>query len=170
MDNLLNVLTELIKIFTFQNISFALGFIGTVGTAINVINSRKNLKLKLRFFNSDSDKKLALAYIQFENKSNSSILITDVNLIIDDVPYPCQKLPEVVQTTLRKIGTETFYHEIYNIPFPIQLSGLGGTSGYLLFEIPQYMEEKQYPYIMFQVATNRGRSKKYLLCPDRECF
>lgn len=170
MDNLQNVLNELIKIFTFQNVSFALGFIGTVGTAINVINSRKNLKLKLRFFKADADKKLALAYIQFENKSNSSILITDVNLIIDDVPYPCQKLPEVAQTTFRKIGSETFYHEIYNIPLPIQLSGLGGTSGYLLFEIPQYKEEKHHPQIMFQVATNRGRSKKYLLCPDQECF
>lgn len=165
-----NVLNKLTSIFTIQNVSFLLSFIGTVGTALNVINSRKNLKLKLRFFKADKDKKLALAYIQFENKSNSSILITDVNLIINDVPYPCQKLPEVVQTTFRKIGSENFYHEIYNIPFPIQLSGLGGTSGYLLFEIPQYVEEKDRPNITFQVATNRGRSKKYLLCPDRECF
>lgn len=170
MADLQNVLTELTSIFTIQNASLALGFIGTVGTALNVINSRKNLKLKLRFFNADANKKLALAYIQFENKSNASVLITDVNLIIGDVSYPCYKLPEVAQTIYRKIGSETFHHDIYNIPFPIQLSGLGGTSGYLLFEIPQYKEVKQHPHVMFQVATNRGRSKKYLLCPDRECF
>lgn len=155
-------------LFTKENLTFALSVIGSVGTAINFFRSRKNLKLKLQYFGSSSDKQISLAYIQFENKSVSPILITDVCIIIGNVAYPCQKLPTVVQTTSRKIGKENFYHDIYNLSFPIQIGGIGGTSGYLLFDIPGFeLEVLQFPIIL-QVVTNRGQSKKYRLYPDRE--
>ena len=157
-------------LFTKENLTFALSVIGSVGTAINFFKSRKNLKLKLHFFGSSSEKQISLAYVQFENKSLSPILITDVCIIIGNVAYPCQKLPTVVQTASRKIGQENFYHDIYNLSFPIQIGGIGGTSGYLLFDIPELeIKSLQFPIIL-QVATNRGRSKKYRLYPDRECL
>ena len=169
MDKLQNVLDFLGNYITLQNLTFILGLIGSIGTATNVINSRKNLKLKLRFWGTNQNKKISLAYVQFENKSNSPILITDVDLVIGNSSYPCQKLPTIAETSMHKIGKELSIHDFYNLPFPIQLVGLGGTSGYLVFDIPQCAELSLSNPVLLRVSTNRGRSKKYKLLPDQEC-
>lgn len=162
------------NLITKENIALALSilsFAGTIlGTTISIFKNRKNLKLKLPYFGHDKERKLALTYVQFENKSHASILITDINLVLNGKFYPCIKIPSVSQSTVRKIGKELFVHDIYNLSFPISLAGIGGTSGYLLFDIPQYHEEDfQYP-IRLQVSTNRGCSRIYKLSPDQECL
>lgn len=166
-DNLTTLITK-------ENITLALSILGSagtiLGTVLSVFKNRKNLKLKLPYFGHDKERKLSLAYVQFENKSHSSILITDINLVLNGKFYPCVKLPSVSQSTVRKIGGELFVHDIYNLSFPIFLAGVGGTSGYLLFDIPQYREEDfQYP-IHLQVSTNRGHARIYKLSPAQECL
>lgn len=167
-DNLKTIFENLQKLFTMENISLLLGIIGSAGTAFTVLSSRKNLKLQLRYFNSSKSKNMALAFVQFNNNSMASILITDVHLVINKNLYPCTKLPVCVQTNYQKKSNST--QEFYNLPMPIQLAGVGGASGYLLFDIPTSdLEYLQNPVVL-QVSTNRGKSKKYKLYPDRECL
>ena len=161
-------------LITKENIALALSILSFAGTILSAIVSffknRKNLKLKLPYFGHEEKRKMALVYVQFENKSHSSILITDINLVLNGKFYPCVKIPSVSQSVVREIGKEHFVHDIYNLSFPIALAGIGGTSGYLVFDIQEHQKEHfQYP-IRLQVSTNRGCSQIYKLYPDQECL
>lgn len=172
MNNIGSLVGEYLSmLLTMENITFVLATIGAVGTAIEVLKSRRNLSLKLHHFNFNKDKHLALAYIQIDNYSRLPISITDVHLVIDDVPYPCKKLPARVYFSDRKVGaTIVSSQDFYNLPIPVHLSGLGGTSGFFLFEIPPEYEELPAKLQTFQVSANRGRAMKVILPPDREYF
>lgn len=149
----------------------ALAFIGAAGTAYEIFKSRRKLSFKLHHFNYSKDKHLAMAYIQIDNYSRIPISITDIHLVIDDIPYPCKKLPERVSSYDRKVGpTIVSTQDFYNLPLPVHLSALGGTSGFFLFEIPPEYEELPAKIQTFQVSANRGHEMKVILLPGREYF
>lgn len=156
-------------VFTFENISFALGLIGTAGTAWQILKSRRKLRVRLPYLGYNSEKESALAYIQFDNLSNSAISITDVSIVINGITYPCDKLPTTVAYFDRRIGQKTVSsNSLYNMPLPACLSGYGGSSGYFVFQIPSESVPPDSTHRMFLISTNRGPSFRVELKPDRE--
>ena len=146
-----------------------LGLIGSIGTAWQVIRSRRNLHLSLPYFGYSQEKQLALAYIQFDNLSNSAISITDVSIVIEGITYPCNKLPITVASSDRRIGEKTVsYSSLYNMALPVCLSGYGGSSGYFVFQIPLESVPLDSTHRTFLISTNRGSSFRAELKPDQE--
>lgn len=157
------------KFITIENISFLLGLIGSAGTAWQVLRSRRKLRVRLPFFGYNPEKELALAYIQFDNFSNSAISITDVSIVINGITYPCNKLPITVASSDRRIGEKLVSSSnLYNMTLPACLSGYGGSSGYFVFQIPSESVLLDSTHRTFLISTNRGSSFRVELKPDRE--
>lgn len=158
------------KLLSKENTTFALSVFGSIGTLWAIIQSRKNLDFKLHYFGYSKERKLALAYIQFVNKSRIPISITDVSLKIGGILYPCKKIPAIADTVLHRcFGTQSL-DNIYSIQFPISLSSLGGTSGYLIFDIPQEYDTPLPTPVKIAVSSNRGRTLEVELQPDQVYF
>lgn len=158
------------KLLSKENITFALSVFGSIGTLWTIIQSRKNLDFKLHYFGYSKERKLALAYIQFVNKSRIPISITDVCLKIDRVVYPCKKIPSIAGTVLHKcFGTQSV-DNFYSVQLPIFLSALGGTSCYLVFDIPQEYDTPLSTPVKITVSSNRGRTLEVELQPDQVYF
>ena len=109
MNQIISILNSIKEIITLENITFLLGLIGSVGTAWQVIQSRRKIRLSLPYFGYSAEKQLALAYIQFDNLSNSAVSITDVSIVINGITYPCNKLPTTVASSEREIGGKPFH-------------------------------------------------------------
>lgn len=171
MNPIISILNSVKEIVTFENITFLLGLIGSVGTAWQVIQSRRKIRLSLPYFGYSAEKQLALAYIQFDNLSNSAVSITDVSIVINGITYPCNKLPTIVVSSDRKIGGKTVSSDIlYNMSLPVCLSGYGGSSGYFVFQIPLESVPPDSIRRTFLISTSRGSSFRVELKPDREYF
>lgn len=171
MNPIIPILNSVKEIVTFENITFLLGLIGSVGTAWQVIQSRRKIRLSLPYFGYSAEKQLALAYIQFDNLSNSAISITDVSIVINGITYPCNKLPTIVASSNRKIGEKTVSSSsLYNMSLPVCLSGYGGSSGYFVFQIPLESAPSGSTHQRFLISTSRGSSFRVELKPDREYF
>lgn len=171
MNPIISILNSVKEIVTFENITFLLGLIGSVGTAWQVIQSRRKIRLSLPYFGYSAEKQLALAYIQFDNLSNSAVSITDVSIVINGITYPCNKLPTIVVSSDRKIGGKTVSSDsLYNMSLPVCLSGYGGSSGYFVFQIPLESVPPDSTHRTFLISTSRGSSFRVELKPDREYF
>lgn len=171
MNPIISILNSVEEIVTFENITFLLGLIGSVGTAWQVIQSRRKIRLSLPYFGYSAEKQLALAYIQFDNLSNSAVSITDVSIVINGITYPCNKLPTIVASSDRKIGGKTVSSDsLYNMSLPVCLSGYGGSSGYFVFQIPLESVPPDSTRRTFLISTSRGSSFRVELKPDREYF
>lgn len=171
INQIISILKSAKGIITFENVSFMLGLIGSAGTAWQVIQSRRKIRLSLPYFGYSAEKQLALAYIQFDNLSNSAVSITDVSIVINGITYPCDKLPTTVASSERKIGGKTVSsNSLCNAPLPVCLSGYGGSSGYFVFQIPLGSAPPASTQQMFLISTNRGSSFRAELKPDREYF
>lgn len=155
-------------VFTFENISFALGLIGTAGTAWNLFQSRKKLEFIPLNFKLKDDNEL-IVHFEIINHSRLALSITNISYVYNGAHYSCLKG--------RAIG-ESFYHErmqlknltdFYTQPFPLQLVGLGGTSEYIRFGLPKEIHPDFSKPQTFQVSANRGRAtemKLLLTDPD----
>ena len=171
INQIISILKSAKEIITFENVSFMLGLIGSAGTAWQLFQSRRNLHLSLPYFGYSQEKQLALAYIQFDNLSNSAISITDVSIVINGITYPCNKLPTIVASSNRKIGGKTVSSSsLYNMSLPVCLSGYGGSSGYFVFQIPLESAPSDSTHQRFLISTSRGSSFRVELKPDREYF
>lgn len=171
INQIISILKSAKGIITFENVSFILGLIGSAGTAWQLFQSRRNLHLSLPYFGYSPEKQLALAYIQFDNLSNSVISITDVSIVINGITYPCNKLPTIVASSDRKIGGKTVSSDsLYNMSLPVCLSGYGGSSGYFVFQIPLESVPPDSTRRTFLISTSRGSSFRVELKPDREYF
>lgn len=171
MNPIISILNSVKEIVTFENITFLLGLIGSVGTAWQVIQSRRKIRLSLPYFGYSAEKQLALAYIQFDNLSNSAVSITDVSIVINGITYPCNKLPTIVASSGRKIGGKTVSSDsLYNMSLPVCLSGYGGSSGYFVFQIPLESVPPDSTHRTFLISTSRGSSFRVELKLDREYF
>ena len=171
MNPIISILNSVKEIVTFENITFLLVLIGSVGTTWQVIQSRRKIRLSLPYFGYSAEKQLALAYIQFDNLSNSAVSITDVSIVINGNTYPCDKLPTTVASSERKIGGKIVSsNSLYNTPLPICLSGYGGSSGYFVFQIPLESAPPASTRQTLLISTNRGSSFRAELKPDQEYF
>lgn len=151
----------------FDTVTFVLATIGSAGTAWNIIQNRKRLKLihENTLYKKETGK-LAVE-LQFINKSRLPIAITDVCIVINEKPISCVKEPRVAYSNAHHRLGEVLIKDFYTQSFPLQLGSLGGTSTVLLFELPPNTDIDFSSKVSFEVSSNRGRTmeKKLLLVP-----
>lgn len=163
--------TEIINtakhIFSRDNITFFFAIVGFLGTVHTVLMQRKKLKLSVitySFYNH-----CVLMYVSITNCSHLSISISNISIVHDNICYPCAFIPKKVKETTHTIGKQVVNRkEEYSIEFPINLSSLAGTSGYLYFDkLPN-----TYPIspttLTVQVSSNRGKATKMILSIPQE--
>lgn len=152
-------LETLASLFTRDNITLALSIFGSIGTVFTFIHTfitnRKTVNVRIighRF----SDESL-LIYMAFENNSRLPISITGISVSIEEITYPCIEPPVIALETTHRTGkTITSHHEYKTLNLPINLSSLGGASGYVYFEIPEANSQNNAIQLMFSINSNRG--------------
>lgn len=154
------------EFFTKENITFLLGLIGTIGTAITFINAqikkRTNFSIKVARFSIGE--KGILAYLMFLNNSHSPVTITSVSICINNVYYPAVLTPQEVCHTVHRSKNEIVdTHSEYSIVFPIALSGQFATSGYVYFPLPQGTFVPSTRIFSLKVCTSNGMAVEKLL-------
>lgn len=154
-------------IFTKENITFALALFGSAGTAWNILQSRRKLSIKLSYFGCNKKKCIALANIQFANRSRLPVSITDVRIKINGNFYPCKKYPVLTDSSRHEWGKNVSVKDFYSVQFPLVMLSLGGTGGYLVFDIHQEVDIPLSKPLTFAISTNRGRPFEVQLSPDQ---
>lgn len=157
--------------FTKANITLFLSIIGTVGTLYTLISTmvfqRKNLHIKVHAFSVIRD--MGIMYVTVENRSRLPIAITSLEIEVSNTFISCCHEPKRIAERVRKIGGEVVSRsEYYSMTFPISLSSLAATSGYLCFgNIPDNVSAHP-TEVTFQVQTNRGTLMKRKLSISQE--
>ena len=161
------------SLLTKDNITLALSIFGSIGTLLSwlfsITKNRKNIDIKIAGRRFSNNTNFLLVYMLFENRSSLPISITDISVQLDSTWYPCEKVPIVALTeTSRHNGEITSQHEHYTLPFPIFITGLGGTSGYVYFEFPESSLPLDATHLKFLVSTNRGKAIEKKLSLGRQ--
>lgn len=155
LETLQNLAQLVIQHITITNISFILGLIGSAGTLWTIIQNRVKFDIRIAEYLYKENK--IVAYLIIQNKSRLSISIGKICVKIDNAYYPCTETPTRIRwDTYRSGKTITGQTNYYNIDMPISLSGLMGTSGYILFELPPGTDILDPTALTFQVSPNRG--------------
>lgn len=147
---------------TKENITFLLSVFGSLGTLYTLLAQRKSLSLSIQSYCYNN--KSLLMYVAFTNRSRLPISVLNVSILQGEVCYPCVYVPTVVCEHTRRSGKEIVSHrEEFSIQFPISLSSLAGSSGYLYFDkLPENYPDDA-TTLTVQVSTNRGRAMKMKL-------
>lgn len=158
-------------VFTFENISFALGLIGTAGTAWQVLKSRKSIDLFIANYGERTvnDKTYLIIHTLFSNKSNAGISIFDVSIKINGIYYPCAKEPQLAVSSAHQRLGQTLVQDFYSPAFPLQMAGLGGTYAYLVFELEKDIHPDFSKPLILRVSTNRGKAIEKILSYPPKC-
>lgn len=145
---------------TKENITFILATIGSLGTLYTLISKifLNRVRIELSIIECISTKKSVVLYMMLTNKSHLPISITNVKLWNYSTIYECIKSPHIIRVDTRTSKKAIVYKEAtYNIPFPINLPSLSGTSGYLYFQIPQGNFQCDSRSLTVEVNTNRNQ-------------
>lgn len=164
-----NIAMETLK-NNMELITFILACIGSVGTISGWIyywvTTRKNIFVRIIAFHQKNE--TILSYMAFENKSRLPVSITDISLLIDGNPYPCEYMPKKVMSHERTVGGRIVSsQDYYNIQLPIELGSLGATSGYVLFVLPKGVRKPDTKVVTLQISSNRGKAMKMTLSLDQ---
>ena len=162
-----NIIDFANKMLAKGNITFAFALFGSIGTAWNILQSRRRLCVKLSYFGYNKEKCIALANMQFTNKSRLAVSITDVHVNINGNFYPCKKHPVLAGSTRHEWGGNVSVKDFYSIQFPLSMLALGGTGGYIVFDIPQGVDIPLSMPMTFLISANRGRPFGTQLSPDQ---
>lgn len=155
--------TEFIShLFTKENITFALAVFGSLGTAYTWFSQRKSFSISVHYYSCKN--KSVIMYVSFANNSHLPISITNVSIVIDNVCYPCVYVPTKVLDYTHTIGKEVVGRkEILSIQFPVSLSALAGSSGYLYFDTLPDTYPDAPKVLTLEVSANRGKAKRMKL-------
>ncbi|KJJ77622.1 hypothetical protein [Clostridium sp. FS41] len=161
---------EISTLFTRENITFILAFIGSIGTisgwAYSFATSRKNIAVNVIAYKVRQDK--ALFYLSFTNKSRLPISITALSVQINGVYYPCRHIPQKVVSTQRAVnGKIVSSYDYFSIQIPIEIGSLGSTSGYVLFVLPKGVYIPDSKALNLQISSNRGKAIEMKLTLDQ---
>lgn len=153
-------MTELLSnLLTRENITLALSIFGSVGTVItwlvSFMKNRKKFSIIVNGYRFDSQG--LLLYVQIINRSYLSLSISDISIKLNDQTFYTDKIPvKVLETTIRK-GFEIIEQKTdYSMPFPVQLSPLGGCSGYLNFSFEKDIPQLPSNMVTAVIHSNRG--------------
>lgn len=157
----MNIINSISHFFTKENVTFILSIFGSIGTLFTFIRAffinRKHINMKIhghRF----GDTKMLTIYASFENLSRLPISITDICIRINDVLYPCVQPPIIAYEEIkREKGVIVYRREYSSLSIPINISSLGGSSGYICFEFPPSAFPTDATELTFLVSSNRGK-------------
>lgn len=106
----------------------------------------------------------------FANASQLPTAITNISLVIDGNPYPCEPTPKLIRSHTRKVGVEVVSHtDELSVPLPIKLDPRSAQSGLVLFEGLPHIPSADATQVTFQVDTIGRKSKRYVVRPGRVC-
>lgn len=161
MDKFQPIIDFLSTYITYQNITFVLGLIGSLGTAWTFITSRKNLHINITDMVYRTDINTFVIVVVFENRSRSPISITDITLFAEENEISFAPYPRCVAEYEHLHGEEVVDRKfLYNLVFPLPLSQLGAVSGSLLLDISQEDFEKLPTQLILKVRSTRGLVQK----------
>lgn len=153
-------MTELhFNLLTRENITLVLSIFGSVGTLttwfVSFIKNRKKFSIIVNGYRFDSQG--LLLYVQIINRSYLSLSISDISIKLSNQIIYTDKIPvKVLETTIRK-GLEVIEHKAdYSMSFPVQLSPLGGCSGYLNFSFEKDIPQLPSNTVTAVIHSNRG--------------
>lgn len=150
------------KLLTKENITFALSVFGSLGTAYTLLSQRKKISGSIHYYRYEN--KGLVLYMSFTNHSHQPISISNVAIVHDSVCYPCVYVPTKVYDSKDWIKNELISHkEIFSISFPISLTSLAGSSGYLYFDTLPDNFPTSPKALTFEVSTSRGKAKRMIL-------
>ena len=161
-----NGIVEWVKQHTdkLANIAGVLGFFMALGTwAHTLLYQRRNLKISITHY--DKQRRYLVFYLLIENLSRLPITISRIGITsANGTALECNLIPKIVVETTTTRKEEITKHEVLkSFNFPISLSELGGTSGFVVFEDHQDIFRDSSTVWNFQVYTNRGRALKLQL-------
>ncbi len=141
--------------------------ISAIALCISLINAiyffvirHRNLKIEIRRFaisHSRSNTDSANVYFSIENRSQLSISITQLKLIIDTKKYASSIFPETIATKTHRTNNEiTDIEKLKSHIMPINLMPLASFGGHISFLIPRDSLSKSEKYLTFEISTNRG--------------
>ncbi len=156
----------MLELLTKENVTFILGLIGSLGTAVtfikSLIDNRTNFSIQTVKFHASG--KGILTYLMFLNNSHKPITITSISICVNGIYYPAMQTSEEVCHTVRRSGKEiTGTHSEYSIPFPIVLSGQYATSGYIYFPLLKGTSVPSAKLFSLKVCTSKGTAVEKLL-------
>lgn len=150
------------KLFTKENITFALAVFGSLGTAYTLFSQRKRFSLSVHYYSYKN--RSLLLYVSFTNNSHLPVSISNVSVVIDNVCYPCVYVPTKVWDYTRTVGKEVVSRrETFSIQFPVSLSALAGSSGYIYFDTLPDTYPDAPTEVTLEVSANRGKAKRMKL-------
>lgn len=150
------------RIFTKDNITFALALFGSAGTAYTLFSQRRKFSVCIHYYSYKN--RSLIMYVSFTNNSHLPISISNVSVVIDNICYPCVYVPAKVLDYTHRIGKEIVgKKEIMSIQFPVSLLALAGSSGYLYFDtLPDTCPDAP-TEVTLEVSTSRGKAKRMKL-------
>lgn len=167
MDKLQSIFNFLSAYITFQNITFVLGLIGSLGTTWNFITSRKKLRIKVTDMIYRTDIHTFIIVITFENRSRLPITITNITLSVVKNELSFEPFPRCVSEYFHMNGSEVVDRKfLYNLSLPVSLPQLGAESGHLLLDISQEDFEKLPTQLTLKVHSTRGLVQKKQLSTE----
>lgn len=153
----------MLEYLTRDNITLALSIFGSLGAsaswAVIYLSQRKKFRLSIAEFMPNN--KGCLFYMMFENQSRLPISITRIMIMEHGQTVDCVVIPKIVREFTCTAGTEVIERKIdYSLPFPVSLSPLAATSGYVSFECDQPLLKKGTTTVTFEIYTNRGKASR----------
>lgn len=143
--------------FTKENVTFLFAVVGFAGTIYAAFASR--VKIDMKIIKYIPAKGQIIIYAAFQNKSHMAVSISGISVKIDDVYFPCVEYPTIIEWNVYRSKNEiTGTFNLSNMDMPINLTALSGTSGYILFEVPQEDCTTAPNTLTFQLSPNRGRA------------
>ena len=157
----IEILEILKTLLTKENITFVLSLIGSVGTFFTIWNSRKRLRCNISDVGYNTERKILMLSLIFENRSRIPISITNASLSINGSERYFEPYPRCVSEYSLYHGKELVDRKfLYNAAFPIALSALGASSAHLLLELSQEEFEMLPTQLNLIIRSTRGREQK----------
>lgn len=141
---------------------------GILGFIISLINLAyffviRNMKLNVRFgvirvkIKQNHNSNELDVYFSFENKSQLPISVTRVQVIVDDRPYDCIRMPVKIEQMSYSQNNEVYDRDtLKSTTVPINLAPLAAESGFLAYLIPKGTLSGHEKALTFRICTNRG--------------
>lgn len=153
------------SLLTRENITLAIALLGAVGTVSGWIHkyfsNRKNLDVSLiKAFEPYGS---LVLYVSFQNRSRLPISIDTIGIVFDNNVYQCEPVSRAAYIAR---NNKEPVSEIRTISFPINLSPLSGSSGFVEFVLSPDDLKKLSTRLTLQVSTNRGNPAKMIFSLD----
>lgn len=153
-------------------VSLVLGSIGAVGTVATWIflyfQNRVNIEFNIiKYAIFESTRPMLSCYFTVANKSRLNLAITSMSVKIDNKVYPCEIVPvKAIENRYKRSDGSEQKEITYTVPFPISISSLSATMGYLHipFESGVVLDSKV--PLTFLIGTNRNKTVQLLKSLD----